>query len=134
MGRITSAVETGTYSTSALSATLTLLANTQAIYWSNNTSQTTNFTVNLTATSGMNTALANVGDSTSFEVIVTNGATAYYNTVVQVEGTTSGVTTNWQGGTAPTAGNINSKDVYTYQVFKTAASTYLVFASQTKFA
>jgi hypothetical protein len=127
-------VESGTYSTSALSATLTLLANTQAIYWSNNTSQTTNFTANLTTTAGMNTTLANVGDSTSFEVVMTNGATAYYCSAVQVEGTTSGVTTNWQGGTAPAAGSINSKDVYTFQVFKTAASTYTVFASQTKFA
>jgi hypothetical protein len=65
---------------------------------------------------------------------VTNGATAYYNTTVQVDGTTSGVTTRWQGGTAPTAGNASSVDAYSYTIIKTASATFSVFASQTRFA
>ena len=64
----------------------------------------------------------------------TNGATAYYNNVVQVDGTVTGVTTKWQGGTAPTGGNASSIDVYTYTIIKTGSATFTVLASQTKFA
>jgi len=53
---------------------------------------------------------------------------------VQVDGTTSGVTTRWQGGTAPTAGNASGVDVYSYTIIKTANATFSVFASQTRFA
>jgi hypothetical protein len=66
--------------------------------------------------------------------LVTNGTTAYYNTTVQVDGTTSGVTTRWQGGAAPTAGNPSGVDVYSYTIIKTAAATFTVLASQTRFA
>ena len=58
----------------------------------------------------------------------------YYNSSVQVDGTTSGVTTKWQGGTAPTSGNASSVDTYNYVIIKTASATYTVLASQTKFA
>ena len=64
--------------------------------------------------------------------LVTQGATAYYNSAVQVDG--SAVTPKWQGGTAPTAGNINSVDVYSYVIVKTGNAAFTVFASQTKFA
>ena len=37
------------------------------------------------------------------------------------------------GGSAPTAGNASSNDVYTYTALKTAASTYTVLAAQTQF-
>jgi hypothetical protein len=67
-------------------------------------------------------------------ILSTNGGTAYYPTSVQINGTTSGVTTKWQGGTAPTSGNANSIDVYTYTIIKTASATFTVLASQTKFA
>ena len=64
--------------------------------------------------------------------IVKQGGTAYYNSAVQVDG--SGVTPEWQGGAAPTAGNIDSLDVYTYTVIKTGDATFTVLASQTQFA
>ena len=94
-----------------------------------------NFTVNIRASSGtsLNTALS-TGQSVTVAFLVTNGGTAYYNTSVQVDGTTSGVTTRWQGGTAPTSGNASSVDIYSYTVIKTGSGTYSVFASQTKFA
>ncbi len=76
-----------------------------------------------------------VGRSVSAVFMVTQGSTAYYNTTVQVDGTTVGVTTRWQGGSAPSAGNANSVDVYYYTIIKTAATpTYSVFASLTRFA
>jgi len=46
----------------------------------------------------------------------------------------SSVTPKWQGGTAPTAGNASSVDVYAYTVIKTANATFTVLASQSRFA
>ena len=76
----------------------------------------------------MNSFLS-VGQATTISVYVTNSSPAFYNTQVQVDGTTVGVTTEWFGGSAPSAGNANSVDFYTYNIVKTAASTYTVFAS-----
>ena len=78
----------------------------------------------------MNTAMT-TGQSITVAFLVTTGATAYYNNVVQVDGST--VTPKWQGGTAPTAGNASSVDIYTYTVFKTGNAAFTVFASQTQF-
>jgi hypothetical protein len=72
------------------------------------------------------------GQSLTVAFLVTQGATAYYNNVVQVDGATSGVTTIWQGG-APTAGNASGTDVYTYTIIKTASATFTVLASLTQF-
>jgi hypothetical protein len=94
-----------------------------------------NWTVNFRASSGtsLNAALA-IEQSVTAALLVTQGATAYYNSAVQIDGTTSGVTTRWQGGSAPTAGNANGIDVYVYTIIKTASATYTVLASQTRFA
>jgi hypothetical protein len=101
------------------------------LYYTTNASG--NFTVNFRASAGtsLNTALA-IGQSVTVAFLVTNGATAYYNNVVQVDG--SSVTPKWQGGTAPTAGNASSIDSYVYTIIKTANATFTVLASQTRFA
>jgi hypothetical protein len=57
------------------------------------------------------------GQSLSATFLVTNAATAYYNSAVQVDG--SSVTPKWQGGSAPTSGNASSIDSYTYVIIKT---------------
>lgn len=92
-----------------------------------------NFVVNLAFSSGtsMNTALA-TGQSTTAALVTTQSTTAYYATSVQVDGTTSGVTTRWIGG-APTAGNASGLDVYRFAVIKTASATYTVLASLTQY-
>jgi hypothetical protein len=115
-------------------------SSTQAVYTNNGAVQyftsnaANNWTVNLAFSSGtsMNTALA-TGQAVTMAVLTTQGSTAYYNTAVQVDGTTSGVTTYWQGGTAPTKGNASGIDVYTYTIIKTASATYTVLASLTQF-
>jgi hypothetical protein len=94
---------------------------------------TGNFTVNFRGNAGTtfnNAVPANV--SVSASLVTAQGATAYYNSLVQVDGST--VTPKWQGGTAPTSGNANSTDTYVYVVMKSAANTYTILASQTKFA
>jgi hypothetical protein len=118
----------------APASTQAFYVNTGAVqYYTSNAAN--NWTVNFAFSSGtsLNTAMA-VGDSISVTMLTTQGSTAYYNSSVQVDGTTSGVTTKWQGGTAPTSGNVSSIDCYTYVIIKTASATYTVLASVTKFA
>lgn len=79
-------------------------------------------------------SIMSTGESMTCAVLVPNGSTAYYPTSIQVDGTTSGVITRWQGGSAPTSGNASSTDSYTLTVIKTANATFTVFASQTRFA
>jgi hypothetical protein len=115
-------------------------SSTQAVYTNNGavqyftSSAANNWTINLAFSSGtsMNTALS-TGQSVTMAVLTTQGSTAYYNTTVQVDGSTSGVTTYWQGGSAPSKGNASGIDVYTYTIIKTASATYTVLASQTQF-
>jgi hypothetical protein len=126
--------ETATVSATAATGTIVYYPSTQSVlYYTSNASG--NWTLNITfgSLTTMDTALS-TGQSLTIAFLVTQGGTAYYNSSVQVDGTTSGVTTKWQGGTAPTAGNASSIDVYTYTVIKTASATFTVLASQTKFA
>lgn len=79
----------------------------------------------------LNSVLA-TNDSITLAVLATQGSTAYYQSAMQIDG--NSVTPKWAGGTAPTAGNASSIDVYTFTIIKTASATYTVLASQTKFA
>lgn len=129
---LANAAETTTVSATAATGTINYDVTTQSVlYYTTNASA--NFTVNFRASSGtsLNTALA-TGQTVTVAFLVTNGGTAYYNSAVQVDG--SSVTPKWQGGTAPTAGNASSVDVYTYTIIKTGSATFTVLASQTKFA
>jgi len=92
-----------------------------------------NWTVNFRGSAGtpLNSFMA-VGQSVTVALLATQGGTAYYNSAVQVDG--SSVTPKWQGGTAPTSGNASSIDIYVYTIVKTANATFTVYASQTKFA
>jgi hypothetical protein len=106
---------------------------TTASVWYYTTNATANHTLNFRYSSGvsLNTALA-TGDAITLVWLNTNGATAYYPNVYQIDG--SAVTPKWQGGTAPTAGNASSIDAYSFTIIKTASATFTVLASQTKFA
>jgi hypothetical protein len=95
---------------------------------------TGNFTVNFrgNSTVALNSCLA-IGDSYTAAFMNTNTTTAYYTTFVTIDGTSTNVSTKWQGGSTPSAGNADSIDTYAYSIIKTAASTYTVLASQTQF-
>jgi hypothetical protein len=117
---------------SAPSSTTNLYVQSGSVqYYTSNAAN--NFVVNLAQSSGtsMNTALA-TGQSVTAALVTTQSTTAYYATSVQVDGTTSGVTTRWIGG-APTAGNASGLDVYRFAVIKTASATYTVLASLTQY-
>ncbi len=94
---------------------------------------TGNWTPNISLSNSpttLNTALA-IGQSTTVAFLATQGTTAYFSNALQIDGVA--VTPKWQGGAAPTAGNVSGIDVYTYTIVKTAASTYTVLASMTQF-
>lgn len=129
---LTNAAEVTTVSATAATGTINYDVTTQSVqYYTSNASA--NWTVNFRASSGtsLNTAMT-TGQSVTVAFLVTQGATAYYNSVVKVDGTT--VTPKYQGGTAYAAGNASSVDVYMYTIIKTGSAAFTVFTSQTKFA
>jgi hypothetical protein len=129
---LSNAAEVATVEATAATGTINYDVTTQSVrYFTSNASA--NWTVNFRASSGtsLNTAMT-TGQSVTVAFLVTQGATAYYNSVVQVDGTT--VTPKYQGGTAYAAGNASSVDVYMYTIVKTGSAAFTVFTSQTKFA
>jgi hypothetical protein len=127
-------MERTSVSTSAATGTVTIDVNTAATQYIT-ASATSNWVLNVRG-DGSTTlnSLMTTGDAITVAFLSTQGSTAYYNTSVQIDGSTSGVTTEWQGGTAPTAGNASGIDAYVYNIIKTASATFTVLASQTKFA
>ena len=131
-GKIQQLAEKVTTEATAATGTVNYDVLTQAV-WNFTTDASGNWTLNIRG-DGSNTlnSIMDTGESTTVAHIVKQGGTAYYNSAVQVDG--SSVTPEWQGGSAPTSGNTNSLDVYTYTVIKTADATFTVLASQTQFA
>ncbi len=128
-----SILESATVSATAAATTVTydVITNENVLYYTSNA--TANWTFNVRGNSGTTlNSLMDTGQSLTVVFMNTNGATAYYPTAFQVDGT--GVTPKWAGGTAPAAGNVNSIDVYTYTIIKTGSAAYTVLASQSKFA
>ena len=125
--------EITTVSATAATGTIAYDVKTQSVlYYTTNASA--NWTLNIRGDGSTTlSSLMDVGDAITVTHLVQQGTTAYYNSAVQIDG--SSVTPKYQGGTAWTAGNASSIDAYVYTVVKTAATpTYTVFASQTKFA
>lgn len=124
--------EITTVSATAATGTINFDTQTQAVlYYTSNASA--NWTLNIRG-DGSTTlnSLMDVGDSITIAHMVTQGATAYYNSAVTIDG--SSVTPKWQNAVAPTSGNASGIDVYSYTVIKTASATFTVLASQVKFA
>lgn len=97
----------------------------------NTANQTSNATVNFVG-DGSNTldSIMAVGESITVANMRTQGSTAYYISVVQIDG--SAVTPKWVGG-APTGGNANAIDSYTFTIIKTASATFTVLANLTAY-
>jgi len=129
--KFTNALELVTVSATAATGTINYDVTTQSVlYYTSNASA--NWTVNFRASSGtsLDTAMA-TGEAITVVFLVTQGATAYYNNAVQIDG--NSVTPKYQGGTAWTAGNASSIDAYSYTIVKTGSATFTVFAAQTQF-
>ena len=131
-GKIQSVAEKVTTSATAATGTLTYDVLTQAVlnYTSNAAG---NWTLNIRG-DGSNSlnSIMDTGESITIAHLVPQGGSAYYNSAVQIDG--SSVTPEWQGGEAPTEGNASSIDVYTYTIIKTGDAAFTTLASQTQFA
>lgn len=100
-------------------------------FYTNN--PTGNWTINLRGSSSNSfDGITTTGDSITVAYLANNGGTAYYQTAVQIDG--FGRTVKYQGGSAPSAGNANSIDIYSLTMLKTASNTWTVLASQTQYA
>lgn len=121
--------ETSSAVNSAATGTINFGVRNQAVlYYTQNA--TANWTINIVGDSVVSTSLnsiLDVGQCVTVVFMATQGSTAYYNNVVQIDGST--VTPKWQGLGAPTGGNASGIDVYSYSVIKTGASTFVVLAS-----
>ena len=115
---------------SAATGTINFDVETASIwYYTSNASA--NFTLNFRFSSSvsLNTALA-TGDAITLVFLNTNGATAYYPNVINIDG-------NAQTPKVPaaiTAGNASAIDAYSFTIIKTASATFTVLETQTKFA
>jgi|688.fasta_scaffold07277_18 hypothetical protein len=119
-------------SATAASSTVNLNILTSGIlYYTSDASG--NWTLNIRGdgSTTLNDSLA-TNDSITVVFFATNGATPYYQTSFTIDG--SAVTPKWQNGTAPSAGNANSIDIYSYTIVKTGNAAFTAFGSQTRFA
>lgn len=129
--KFTNALELVTVSATAATGTINYDVTTQSVlYYTSNASA--NWTVNFRASSGtsLDSAMSS-GESITVVFLVSQGATAYYNNAVTIDG--SSVTPKYQGGTAWTGGNASGIDAYSYTIVKTGSAAFTVFASQTQF-
>lgn len=119
---------------SAIAATGTInldILTSGILYYTSNA--TGNWTLNIRGdgSTTLNNSLA-TNDSITVVFFATNGATPFYQTGFTIDG--SSVTPRWQNATAPSSGNANSIDIYSYTIIKTGSATFTAFGSQTRFA
>jgi hypothetical protein len=125
------ALEKVTVSATAATGTINYDALTQAVLYYT-TNATANWTVNFRGNAG--TALSSVmanGQALTVVFLVTTGATPYYASAHQVDG--SSITPKWLNNAAVAAGNANSIEAYTYTIIKTAAG-FTLLAARSQFA
>jgi hypothetical protein len=115
---------------SAATGTINFDVSTASV-WFYTSNATANHTLNFRYSSGtsLNTAMA-TGDAITLVWLNTNGSTAYYPNVIQIDG--SAVTPKVPA--AISAGNATAIDAYTFTIIKTASATFTVLETQTKFA
>jgi hypothetical protein len=131
-----SIVEKGNYLTTGWDSSVGYDVVDQTILY-NSASSTSTFYVSIRGrgtTLPLSQILKDIGDTITCVYIIICSSTAHYCTEVQIDGTTTGVTTFWQGGAPPTAGVASARNVYTFTVMKVSATpTYQIFASLVAF-
>jgi hypothetical protein len=124
--------ETTTVSATAAANTISYDFITQSVLYYTSDA-TGNWVLNVRGDSGTTlNSVMSTGQSATVAFLVTQGATAYYQTALQIDG--SAVTPKYQGGSAPTEGNASSVDAYVFTIIKTADATFTALGSQTQFA
>ena len=115
---------------SAATGTINFDVETASIwYYTSNASANHTLNFRYSSSVSLNTALA-VGDAITLVWLNTNGATAYYPNVIQIDGNT--VTPKVPA--AISSGNASAIDAYSFTIIKTASATFTVLETQQKFA
>jgi len=126
-------IETVTANATAINANTTIDVLSGAVsYYTANVAA--NWTLNVRGNSSIRLdSVMNANDSITIAYLATQlSSNTFYQSAMQIDGTS--VTPKWQGGTAPSAGNATSIDLYSFTILKTAANTYTVLGSQTQYA
>jgi len=114
--------ERTTVSATAATGTVNFDADTQGVlYYTTNASADWTLNVRGSSSTTLNSKLA-TGDSFTLSFLVTQGGTAYKHSALTIDG--SAQTVKWSGGTAPSAGNASSIDIYSFTIIKTADATF----------
>jgi hypothetical protein len=121
-----------TVSATAATGTINFDTITQSVLYYT-TDASGNWTLNVRGDSSNSLdSIMSTGEVLTLTFLAAQGGTAYYLSAFQVDG--NAVTPEWQGGSAPTAGNTSSIDAYVLSIIKTASATFTVLGSQTQFA
>jgi len=125
------AAEVITISATAATGTINYDVTTQSVLYYT-TDASANWTVNIrgNGTTSLNT-LMSTGQALTVVFLVTQGATAYYNNALQIDG--SSITPKYQDGTAFISGNVSGIDAYSYTIVKTGSAAFTVLAAKTQF-
>ncbi len=127
---ITSPMENVNVTNQGLNGTATIYNNINSVFYYN-VASSGNFVINATYSGGTISGNLGAGQSLSFVILNTNGATGYVLSGFQIDGVPQAL--HWQGGSSPTQGNSNATDYYSFSIIKTNNSpTYWVTAGITK--
>jgi hypothetical protein len=130
-GKIQAVKEKVTVTAVASTGTINYDFLTQAVLY-HTTVATGQFTINLRGSSSttLNNMLS-VGESVTGAFLNTN--TTFYVSTITIDGSSTNVILEYQGGSAPTSGNAGI-DAYTFTAIKTSTTpAYTILASQTQF-
>ena len=116
-----------------LSANLTINTDNGMVHYFT-TQESAQSIPNIISGAGINTDMA-IGDTMTISVLTTAHATSF-PTNWRIDGVeaSAGVTTYWNGGSAPSAGADSGVDFYTINFVKTASARYTAFANVSNFA
>ena len=103
----------------------------QVLFYTANASANWTFNVRGDGSTTLNDIMED-NQAVTVTFLATQGSTGYYANVFTID--SSNVSPLWQGGSAPSAGNADSVDVYVLNITKTANATYTILGSQTQFA
>lgn len=122
---IQEAKEKVTVSSTGSSGTINYDVLTQAIVLKT-ANATSNFLLNVRGSSVTTLdSVLSVGQSITISFINVNGATGYFLTGLQIDGSSQII--QWFGGVAPISGTANGYDMYNLNIIKIGPSSYVVF-------
>ena len=96
------------------------------------TNETTTANPNVFSTVGINTELA-TGETISVSVLSKPNGAGYFPRF-SIDHKLTGITTYWNGGSAPSEAGSSGVDVNSYQIIKTGDGTFDVLANSSNFA